>query len=373
MNLRTQLMPWFFRFFLAFFYSVSAPLLGIGQITPDRHFTMADGLPSNTVYHVLQDRNGFMWFATDRGVCRYDGDEFKYWSKEDGLIDNEVFALYEDYKGRIWCISQTQQLTYIVSDSACSYEHNAILSEVLNQYGVKIPFDRFGVKLTNEDTLTVNVSNLGTLKIAPDGTYEVLIFQLFDTSTLMYPNRKVHMVYDHVNFYLVRGLPKKNKTGRVFHSFEGEFMSTSALSQKSFEEDSTVWSTFGHFSYVYSLKEEKLISIVEDETEITDFKVLDDIVIMGNRNKGASLVDRYTLEPIEKIGFEQTVSGICVDHEENLWISYDNNGVLFYQRFNRELPGIHKNASILSLNQFGKEVSYVLNGSEIRTVSNQLL
>ena len=137
-------------------------------------------------------------------------------AKKTGLLTMKFFALYEDYKGRIWCISQTQQLTYIVSDSACSYEHNAILSEVLNQYGVKIPFDRFGVKLTNEDTLTVNVSNLGTLKIAPDGTYEVLIFQLFDTSTLMYPNRKVHMVYDHVNFYLVRGLPKKNRLGGFF-------------------------------------------------------------------------------------------------------------------------------------------------------------
>jgi hypothetical protein len=181
------------------------------------------------------------------------------------------------------------------------------------------------------------------------------------------------MVYDHLNFYLVRGLLEKNKTGRVFHSFLSEHMSTSALSQKSFEEDSTVWSTFGHFSYVYSLKEEKLMSVVEEETEITDFKVLDDIVIMGNRNKGASLINKYSLEPIGKIGFEQTVSGICVDHEENLWISYDNNGVLFYQGFNRALPGIHKNASILSLNQLGKEVSYVLNGSEIRTVSNQLL
>ena len=38
-----------------------------------RNITMDDGLPSNTVRHVVQDGCGFIWMGTDNGLCRYDG------------------------------------------------------------------------------------------------------------------------------------------------------------------------------------------------------------------------------------------------------------------------------------------------------------
>jgi len=34
------------------------------------------GLPHTSVYDILQDRQGFMWFATDDGVAWYDGYTF---------------------------------------------------------------------------------------------------------------------------------------------------------------------------------------------------------------------------------------------------------------------------------------------------------
>ncbi|MBQ3657889.1 MAG: helix-turn-helix domain-containing protein [Bacteroidales bacterium] len=37
------------------------------------HLTMSEGLPANGVRCVLQDKYGFMWFGTDNGLCRYDG------------------------------------------------------------------------------------------------------------------------------------------------------------------------------------------------------------------------------------------------------------------------------------------------------------
>ena len=40
-------------------------------------YTEADGLPSMTVYNVLQDSKGFLWIATENGLCRFDGYEFQ--------------------------------------------------------------------------------------------------------------------------------------------------------------------------------------------------------------------------------------------------------------------------------------------------------
>ena len=38
-----------------------------------RSITMNEGLPSNAVRNIVQDPQGFVWFGTDNGLCRYDG------------------------------------------------------------------------------------------------------------------------------------------------------------------------------------------------------------------------------------------------------------------------------------------------------------
>jgi ligand-binding sensor domain-containing protein len=40
-----------------------------------KHFGTEEGMPSNTVYCATEDKNGYMWFGTDAGVCRFDGNE----------------------------------------------------------------------------------------------------------------------------------------------------------------------------------------------------------------------------------------------------------------------------------------------------------
>jgi hypothetical protein len=40
------------------------------------HLTTSDGLAQNRIYSILQDRRGFMWFATEDGLNRYDGNTF---------------------------------------------------------------------------------------------------------------------------------------------------------------------------------------------------------------------------------------------------------------------------------------------------------
>ncbi len=41
-----------------------------------RHYTIESGLASNEIRNVTQDEDGFIWIATNSGLCRFDGDEF---------------------------------------------------------------------------------------------------------------------------------------------------------------------------------------------------------------------------------------------------------------------------------------------------------
>ena len=67
-----------------------------------KQFTSIDGLPSSTVNDVLQDGDGFLWFATDHGVSRFDGHSFTNYTTEDGIADDEVIRLGKDHEDRIW-------------------------------------------------------------------------------------------------------------------------------------------------------------------------------------------------------------------------------------------------------------------------------
>ena len=42
-----------------------------------RHITDEDGLSSNHVRSLMQDRFGFVWVGTDQGLNRYDGQSFR--------------------------------------------------------------------------------------------------------------------------------------------------------------------------------------------------------------------------------------------------------------------------------------------------------
>lgn len=71
-----------------------------------------DKLPSSNIYKCLHDKNGLMWFATDAGVCSYDGHNFKTYSTGNGFTDYGAFHMLLDKKGRLWFFTFTGNICY---------------------------------------------------------------------------------------------------------------------------------------------------------------------------------------------------------------------------------------------------------------------
>lgn len=55
-----------------------------------QHYDIKNGLSQNTVHCILQDRQGFIWFATKDGLNRFDGINFRRVSVDDS-DDNGSF------------------------------------------------------------------------------------------------------------------------------------------------------------------------------------------------------------------------------------------------------------------------------------------
>jgi ligand-binding sensor domain-containing protein/serine phosphatase RsbU (regulator of sigma subunit) len=64
--------------------------------------TLKTGLPQNTVNDIVQDFQGYIWFATQVGAARYDGYTFEHFNLSSGLPDDEVNCLLVDYQGKVW-------------------------------------------------------------------------------------------------------------------------------------------------------------------------------------------------------------------------------------------------------------------------------
>jgi signal transduction histidine kinase/ligand-binding sensor domain-containing protein len=81
------------------------------------HYSAEDGLINSTVYDIFRDNNGFMWFATDGGVSKFDGYEFINYYKEFGnkqsLISSYIVKIFEDSEGYLWFGSGYQGLCYL--------------------------------------------------------------------------------------------------------------------------------------------------------------------------------------------------------------------------------------------------------------------
>ena len=93
---------------------VSVSILAVGAVVAsagqDRisfsHLSLEQGLSQSIIEQIVQDRTGFMWFATEDGLNRFDGYRFAVYRNVPGdpqsLGYNELKALYEDRDGYLW-------------------------------------------------------------------------------------------------------------------------------------------------------------------------------------------------------------------------------------------------------------------------------
>jgi signal transduction histidine kinase/ligand-binding sensor domain-containing protein len=78
------------------------------------------GLRSDHVYSLFIDREGVIWFGTDRGVCRYDPQAPQLETVGDNPESNFVRTLFETSGGRV--LAGTNRGLYVYDDSAHSWK-----------------------------------------------------------------------------------------------------------------------------------------------------------------------------------------------------------------------------------------------------------
>ncbi len=66
------------------------------------HFTEEEGLVDNRINCIYKDNTNNLLFGTMGGVCIYNGSQFKNFTEKEGLPSSNVFCMTEDKAGRLW-------------------------------------------------------------------------------------------------------------------------------------------------------------------------------------------------------------------------------------------------------------------------------
>ena len=128
-------------FLLCLYTSLTVAAQPLCQI---KHFSVNNGLSQGVVVNIMQDKKGFLWFATWNGLNKFDGYTFKNYKAFPGdgctLTTNRFSYITESKDGDIWCKSydnraylfdiQTEKFIDILLPIESSLQQTNIVSNI---------------------------------------------------------------------------------------------------------------------------------------------------------------------------------------------------------------------------------------------------
>ena len=297
-------------------------------------YTSQQGFPSLECYWSLQDEQGFMWFATDRGLARFDGYKFEVFTIEDGLLSNLCLRLYEDPRGRIWIMHYRRGLSLYENGQFREYEHNDSLQKF-----VKPSFIR-DIAVDLGDTMWFYTYNLGDHgRVLPDGTLDKEIKDHFPETDFRFDAIKIHNDWVLPDRRCRSG--NINTVGRRLtsvHPYPKGFQihvsdSTAFLMPRSWLElkaDRTYADhVFSNGGQLFSINGDTSECILVLKNDIQDLEEQDSLHVWVAASDGLRLVNiqdgtvaRFILQNI-------SISSVLKDRESGVWITTLGKGLIY--------------------------------------------
>lgn len=102
------------HYIIAFLLLLSASAAA-SDIVVSSHVSSANGLSSNIVHAIVQDKDGYMWFGTVNGLCRFDGYSFVNYSSlcpdpQKHIVASIASIVADNKRGLIWVTTPRNQV-----------------------------------------------------------------------------------------------------------------------------------------------------------------------------------------------------------------------------------------------------------------------
>lgn len=310
----------------------NVPTLYAQQIRFDK-LSVADGLSSNSVYSILQDSRGMLWFGTLDGLNRYDGYEFTVYrhdvANEKSISNNRITLVYEDSIGYLWLYDEFT--SYMIRYAPASDEFKTYYLKPIAGADLEV----LQAIYEENGALSVRSSRGTTLRYnEPKDTFE-LLHKIIPPPQDSLASFDRHQMLNAFDAYL--------------SEIKSTFNSTSVLVRKiTRSSDGRYWIATrfeGLFSAIRNGNEFQFISHLHTTNEYEKVNSEDihdvyedrsNVVWIGTKNSGLYRYARhkYKFDHIESVETKNgkielgTLRAIVQDAENNIWIGTNDRGLI---------------------------------------------
>ncbi|HRQ30354.1 MAG TPA: two-component regulator propeller domain-containing protein, partial [Saprospiraceae bacterium] len=296
-----------------------------------QHYTTSNGLPSNNVYRVFQDSRKFIWLATDAGVARYDGTNFKYYTSKDGLNTSEVIHIQEDSQGRIWLFNFNGTFNYYYKGRIYSGKNTPFLDSLQSPYVFRKMFE------DNDRSLYFYDNSFGDVYILKNNNlvYKEKIptwFSGYDTNNKPLYHRSLrYLKIQNNEFYYFSsgGLFKSKRLGEIPQSVNESFYTARVFSKNDSELLAEVYQKAPRKLVLYKFRDFKIVDTLFTP-ERTEDELINDVIQDNQGHYWISMNSRLYYLKGGKLTFQingPIFQNIIQDHENNIWVSTLGDGL----------------------------------------------
>ncbi|WOD43802.1 hybrid sensor histidine kinase/response regulator transcription factor [Hwangdonia lutea] len=343
--------------------------------------SIKDGLSQNSVISIAQDSIGYMWFATQDGLNKYNGRSFKIYNKQFEDITRPTYSrlgkLYIDKKNKFWIITNSGKLELYMpnTDSFKAIERFSNVSTIFqdenhNTYVGTYGSGLFKINAISKDTIqllnpidiprTINafhqindeiiVATSGAiLSLNKNNNYKNLT-QHHDANTTNYS--AIAQTQDGTLWIgsYSKGLYYKNVQEDIVYPFTNDasisIPNSLNIQNLLVDDKDRLWiATYGHGAYLVDFKQNKTTNFLENKTnpfaiQYNDILSLYEdntgVIWLGTDGAGANYYDEHlvkfnvlTNKQMPKSVNIDVVRSICTDPHGNMWVGTSGKGLTF--------------------------------------------
>ncbi|GCC52586.1 signal transduction histidine kinase LytS [Chryseotalea sanaruensis] len=271
-----------------------------------------NGLPSNEVYSIVQDKRGLIWIGCDAGLYKFDGVNYTlYSSKTQNSKSISNLTLSSD--GKIYCVNFQDQIFYLENDTLRELQHTfqKISNIASGREGLLYLNHATGISVYNPHTREWR--NINTIKN-------------FTRSVVSNSRSEIYSITQ-------QGIAKILEEKVVFYPFPGHGQNISTDFLLGYHGDK-LWIVKKDGSAFYVLQQGRLVqnesknlALSLQNRKITNLKALPDNNLWISTYNG---IVRYNVDKDSVTVFypELSFSDMWIDRENNYWLTTLQAGIL---------------------------------------------
>lgn len=319
----------------------------LAQIPSFKHLEVADGLSNNSVYAILKDEDGFMWFGTASGLNRYDGYNFKIYRHlaEDStsISDNYVTGLTEGPNHLLWVQLGTRYVLFDKSKDRFINNLKGFMQEI-------------GSQKTTPSFVHVDSSKNTWICVAGEGIYRYsqdkrTTFQSFKTlglpdtgiNAIAECNKGILLLYDTGKIACLN--PQNMKRVWIKKEIEKELHGKKSRFSLFIDKEGCAWICCVDGLWAYNISTDKWLNdLVKPWRNQVDFvhtlsQDQQGRIWIGKDYNGIDILDKKTGKVIHVVNNPQnlrsvshnTIYTLYADRNGMMWVGTYKKGISVYE------------------------------------------